>query len=155
MVPIDRDGVLPCAPRQPGMGADCGDRVRVLIIHAAPERVWRQDMNLPAGTTAGEALAGSRFAREFPNYPYDEAVLGIYGQACAFDHCLADGDRLEVYRSLVFDPLESRRRRAEHRKAFMTKPKNRPKRRKAKLAAQERARQAEASGPIEQTRSAD
>ncbi len=144
MVPIDH-GASPRAPGFAEAAPDCGDRVRVLVIYAAPERIWRQDLNVPAGTTAGEALAGSRFAREFPNYPYETVALGIYGQACAPDHCLADGDRLEVYRSLVFDPLESRRRRAEHRKAFMTKPKNRPKRRKAKLAAQERARRAEAS----------
>jgi putative ubiquitin-RnfH superfamily antitoxin RatB of RatAB toxin-antitoxin module len=30
---------------------------------------------------------------------------------------LADGDRVEIYRGLSFDPMESRRRRAEHRRA--------------------------------------
>ena len=59
----------------------------------------------------------------------------MFGQACEFDRVLADQDRVEVYRALVFDPMESRRRRAVHRQAFMTKPKNRPRRRKAKLAA--------------------
>ncbi|MEO6986863.1 MAG: RnfH family protein [Paralcaligenes sp.] len=120
------------------------DQVRVLLIYASPDRIWRQSLCVPTGTTAGMALAYSQFAQEFPNYPLDQVALGIYGQVCLPDRGLVDGDRLEVYRSLVFDPLESRRRRAEHRKACMTKPKNRPKRRKAKLAAQERARQAEA-----------
>ncbi|TAL90802.1 MAG: RnfH family protein [Candidimonas sp.] len=146
MAPINSNASA-CLSGPTGGGLDPGAQVRILIIYASPERVWRQDLSVQAGTTASEALAGSRFAQEFPNYPYDEAALGIFGQLCTPDHCLADGDRLEIYRSLVFDPLESRRRRAEHRKAFMTKPKNRPKRRKAKLAAQERARQAEVSAP--------
>jgi putative ubiquitin-RnfH superfamily antitoxin RatB of RatAB toxin-antitoxin module len=41
----------------------------------------------------------------------------VYGRACAPDHVLQDGDRLEIYRPLDFDPQESRRRRAAHRRA--------------------------------------
>ena len=111
------------------------DAIAVQVVYAGPTTVWQADLRLPAGSTIAQALQSSQFARLFPNYPYDGLKVGIYGQESPLDHVLADGDRVEIYRPLVFDPMESRRRRALHRQAFMIKPKNRPRRRKAKLAA--------------------
>ncbi|MGB3289813.1 MAG: RnfH family protein [Burkholderiaceae bacterium] len=111
------------------------EAIAVQVVYVEPDSVWRADLRLPPGSTVEHALQASHFARVFPNYPYDALRVGVYGREQAPDHVLADGDRVEVYRPLVFDPMESRRRRALHRKAFMTKPKNRPRRRKAKLAA--------------------
>ncbi|UHL64872.1 RnfH family protein [Paralcaligenes sp. KSB-10] len=117
--------------------ADSG-QISIQIVYAEPHRIWQEDLRLPAGTTAAQALELSGFARHFPNFSSDVLAMGVYGEICVPERRLADGDRLEIYRALTFDPLESRRRRAVHRKAFMTKSKNRPKRRKAKLAAQAR-----------------
>ncbi|MFW7341418.1 RnfH family protein [Pollutimonas sp. H1-120] len=111
------------------------DTIAIQVVYAEPDTVWQADLRVPAESTIGQALQASQFARLFPNYPYDELKVGVYGQENPLDHVLADGDRVEIYRPLVFDPMESRRRRALHRQAFMTKPKNRPRRRKAKLAA--------------------
>jgi putative ubiquitin-RnfH superfamily antitoxin RatB of RatAB toxin-antitoxin module len=38
--------------------------------------------------------------------------IGVYGRRCEADTPLCDGDRVEIYRPLNFDPMESRRRRA-------------------------------------------
>lgn len=111
------------------------DTIAVQVVYAGPTTVWQADLRLPAGSTVEQALQASQFARLFPNYPYDELKVGVYGQESPLGNVLADGDRVEIYRPLIFDPMESRRRRALHRKAFMTKPRNRPRRRKAKLAA--------------------
>ncbi len=105
------------------------------VVYAEASAVWSAALQLPAGATAGQAVQASCFAQAFPDYPFDQPRVGIYGQACSLDQVLADGDRVEIYRPLVFDPMESRRRRAEHREAYMIKPRSRPKRRKAKLAA--------------------
>ncbi|RTZ47964.1 RnfH family protein [Candidimonas sp. SYP-B2681] len=109
--------------------------IAVQLIYAQPDSVWQLNLCLPQGTTVASALAGSGFPALFPEYPYDALAVGIYGQVCSLDRELLQGDRLEIYRPLTFDPMESRHRRAMHREAFMTKPKNRPKRRKAKIAA--------------------
>lgn len=111
------------------------DTITVKVIYAQPAAAWTQTVVVQVGASAIAAVQASGFAKEFPNYPYDALAIGIYGQVCAQDRVLAEGDRVEIYRPLSFDAMESRRRRAIHRKAFMTKPKNRPKRRKAKLAA--------------------
>lgn len=44
----------------------------------------------------------------------DKAVA-VYGQYAADDTVLHEGDRLEILDALCFDPMESRRRRAQHK----------------------------------------
>lgn len=117
-------------------GADADAPLNVQIVYAQADTAWLKTLSVPLGTTVGQALSASSFAQEFPGYAAaGSLVVGLYGQVCSTDRVLADGDRIEIYRPLVFDPMESRRRRALHRKAFMIKARNRPKRRKAKLAA--------------------
>jgi len=90
--------------------------VRVRIAFAAPTRIWQQTLDLPAGATAAQALAQSDFAREFPEYADPPLTIAVWGERCDLQRVLQEGDRLELLRPLVFDPLESRRRRAAHRK---------------------------------------
>ena len=42
--------------------------------------------------------------------------MGIYSQAVAADTVLEDHDRVELYRPLLIDPKENRRRRAAKNK---------------------------------------
>ena len=48
----------------------------------------------------------------FPEIDARDCPLGVFGVAVADDHCLQEGDRLEIYRPLENDPLETRRRLA-------------------------------------------
>ncbi|NYT64808.1 RnfH family protein [Alcaligenaceae bacterium] len=109
--------------------------IAVQLIYATPNVIWCRDLHLSAVSTVAQALEQGGFWSDHPELPRHLTTVGVYGQSCEPDHVLQDGDRVEVYRPLVFDPMESRRRRAIHRQAFMTKPPNRPKRRKARLAA--------------------
>lgn len=91
--------------------------MQVTIAFAAPSGLWRQQLQVPADTTVGEALSLSAFAREFPEFTDHLPVLGVYGERCEPSRVLHEADRVELYRPLVFDPQESRRRRAVHRKS--------------------------------------
>lgn len=90
--------------------------MHIEIVFAGATEVWRQSLELPEGTVVSEALAASDFARYFPEYADPAPALGIYGERCAPERVLVHNDRIEIYRPLVFDPLESRRRRAQHKK---------------------------------------
>ncbi|WP_144641412.1 RnfH family protein [Bordetella genomosp. 13] len=94
-----------------------GGPLRVQVCHAAAAGAWLRDLAMPAGATAADALAASGFAQAFPDVDPWRHGVGIYGRACHPGAALADGDRLEIYRELTFDPKESRRRRVEHRRA--------------------------------------
>jgi putative ubiquitin-RnfH superfamily antitoxin RatB of RatAB toxin-antitoxin module len=51
-----------------------------------------------------DALAASGLAGD---------AFGIFGKRVGLNQPLADGDRVEIYRPLVVDPKEARRRRAQ------------------------------------------
>jgi putative ubiquitin-RnfH superfamily antitoxin RatB of RatAB toxin-antitoxin module len=96
--------------------------VRVHIAFAAPTRLWRRTLDVPEGTTVGQALALSGFAEEFPEFTDHPPAMGVYGERCDARRVLREDDRVELYRPLVFDPLESRRRRAAHRQDAGRRP---------------------------------
>jgi hypothetical protein len=93
------------------------DWLRVTVCYALPGQVWVKQLRLPKPATVAQALHESGFAQAFPNVDPWRQGIGIFGQLRAADDALADGDRVEIYRPLTFDPKESRCRRAEHRRA--------------------------------------
>lgn len=92
------------------------DHIDVLIVYAASANtVWQKRMVLPSGTEVGGAIQASGFMHEFANVDWQANGVGIFGKRVDAEHSLADGDRIEIYRALTFDPKESRRRRAVHK----------------------------------------
>lgn len=90
-------------------------RLSVTVCYAEPERVWTWAVTLAAGSTLADAIAASGYATAFPGRDPYACGVGIYGIQRPSGHPLEDGDRVEIYRPLVFDPKESRRRRAAHK----------------------------------------
>lgn len=84
--------------------------LRVEVAYALPTQQWLLTVELGAGATAMDALVASGLLTQAGlQLPVE---LGVFGRRCAADTPLNDGDRVEVYRPLSFDPMESRRRRA-------------------------------------------
>ena len=83
--------------------------VRVEVVYASGRKADVVVVRLPAGATVRDALVASGFS-------VDGSAVGIFGRRVAVDAPVADGDRVEIYRPLVNDPKEARRRRARSRK---------------------------------------
>ncbi|AZY52489.1 RnfH family protein [Bordetella avium] len=92
------------------------NELRVTVCFARQDEAWLRELLLPVGATVADALAASGFAQLFPGIDVWQAGVGIYGQRREAHTLLADGDRVEIYRALTFDPKESRRRRVAHRR---------------------------------------
>ena len=86
--------------------------IRIEVAYATPERQVLMELDVPAGCTVAEAIELSGIRQEFPGMVVDPDAVGIFSRKVAFDHCLAEGDRVEIYRPLIADPKESRRKRA-------------------------------------------
>jgi putative ubiquitin-RnfH superfamily antitoxin RatB of RatAB toxin-antitoxin module len=69
-------------------------------------------------TTAREAVERSGIQERFPEIDLDRNKIGVFGKVVPFDQILCQGDRVEIYRPLVADPKEARRRRAAEGKAM-------------------------------------
>jgi putative ubiquitin-RnfH superfamily antitoxin RatB of RatAB toxin-antitoxin module len=79
------------------------------------------ELDLPEDATVADALEAARTALRAQgdaSRSVAEAVewrtggTGIFGEICARDRRLQDGDRVELYRSLIVDPKAARRARA-------------------------------------------
>jgi putative ubiquitin-RnfH superfamily antitoxin RatB of RatAB toxin-antitoxin module len=88
------------------------DRIRVGVVYADPQRQIEKCVDMPADSTAGEAIAASGIVDSLPS-GFTATAIGIYGRIVEQSHRVRDGDRIELYRPLVVDPKEARRRRAQ------------------------------------------
>ncbi len=87
--------------------------ITVEIVHVdATSRIEQRFIELPAGSTVIEAIAGCGIMDSLPRAAVDPDRLGIFGHKVAPDQCVRDGDRVEIYRPLTLDPMEARRRRS-------------------------------------------
>ncbi len=89
--------------------------IQVTVVFALPDRATQIPLRLPAGATVADALERSGLAARHPEVDLAAARVGIFGKLTDRKAILADGDRVEVYRALVTDPKERRRRRATAR----------------------------------------
>lgn len=96
------------------MGNDLGAvPLTVVVCFADMSGIWQRELQVPAGTTLSQAVEASGFHAAYPQL--EDMGIGVFGKAMPQDHVLQDFDRIEIYRPLRFDPMDSRRRRAEHR----------------------------------------
>ena len=86
--------------------------IAVEVAYALPDRAWRVPLRLPAGATVADALAAADLPAKVPGLVVDEDCLAIFGRAVTPGDALRDGDRVEVLRPLLVDPMQARRRRA-------------------------------------------
>lgn len=91
----------------------------VEVAYALPQRQKIIAVSVTPGTTALEAVKLSGIEQEFPEIDIATAKMGIFGQALGTKglgkpdkHELKAGDRVEIYRPLISDPKEARKRRA-------------------------------------------
>jgi len=86
---------------------------RVEVVFALPDRQRVVQLPLRDGMTALEAVQAAGLEREFPELVGRRLELGIYGRRVEATQVLRNGDRVEIYRPLKFDPREARRKAAQ------------------------------------------
>jgi putative ubiquitin-RnfH superfamily antitoxin RatB of RatAB toxin-antitoxin module len=88
------------------------DELQVWVGYATPRDEFLQPMRVAPGATIGQAIEGSGVLARFPEINLVTQPVGIYGKKKALDTVLRECDRIEIYRPLVADPKDSRRKRA-------------------------------------------
>lgn len=84
----------------------------VEVVYALPERQLLVAVTLCAGATVSEAVERAGLPMLHPNIGAANGNVGIFGKRVPLDTVLQNGDRVEIYRPLIADPKEARRRRA-------------------------------------------
>jgi uncharacterized protein len=86
--------------------------LRIEVVYALPAGEDAVALRLPPGATAADAVRASGMLERHPGIDLKRQKIGIYGRVVAAGTLLSDGDRVEVYRPLILEPKEARRRRA-------------------------------------------
>jgi len=92
------------------------ESINVEVAYALPEKQIIRAVNVDKGTTIGAAIVQSGIMQDFPELELEEAKVGIFGKMATMVTVLEDGERVEIYRPLIADPKEVRRKRAEQGK---------------------------------------
>jgi putative ubiquitin-RnfH superfamily antitoxin RatB of RatAB toxin-antitoxin module len=89
----------------------------VIVAWAVPQHALLRPVQVPPGTTIAQAIAASGILQDVPEIDLALYPVGIYGKKKPLETILRPLDRIEIYRPLLADPKESRRRRAAHKSA--------------------------------------
>ena len=97
------------------------EQISVEVIYALRERQDVVRLKVPEGATAQDAIDASGLLQKYPEIDLSGAnKVGIYAKLAPLSSVVRERDRIEIYRPLIADPKEVRRKRAKEGKA-MTK----------------------------------
>jgi len=89
--------------------------ITVDVVYAGADQQILRRIELAEGSTVWQAINASRIAEVLPRGAVDPDRLGIFSRKVAAQAIVQSGDRIEIYRPLVLDPMEARRKRARQR----------------------------------------
>ena len=90
------------------------DMIKVEVAFALPERQMIIPLQVKKGTTMFDAAVQSGIAGKFDGLDLESCPMGIFGKAerKPKERLLEEGERVEIYRALIADPKEVRKKRA-------------------------------------------
>lgn len=91
--------------------------IHVQVCHATDSGVFLRDLAVEQGTTIEQAIVLSGVLEAIAGIDLAVQPVGLYGKKRPLETVLRERDRIEIYRPLVADPKESRRRRADKKAA--------------------------------------
>lgn len=91
-------------------------KIRVAVVYALPEEQTIVELELRQGATVADALTASRLEEILPGNSFAGFRIGVWGASVLPHTELRDRDRVEIYRELVADPKQARRRRARQQR---------------------------------------
>ena len=94
------------------------EMMQVEVAYAREEEQMILEVSVPTDCTAQQALEMSGITQHFPEIDLASAKVGIFGKLARPDARLAPGDRVEIYRQLIADPKEARKKRAAEGKVM-------------------------------------
>ncbi len=97
---------------------DSADRIDVEVAYATPAKQVILKLAVVPGTRLEQAIRLSGIQQQFPEIDLKLNKVGIFGRLGKLTDVLQAGDRVEIYRPLIADPKEVRKKRAAEGKAM-------------------------------------
>ncbi|EHZ6873399.1 RnfH family protein [Providencia hangzhouensis] len=95
--------------------------LNIEVTYALPEKQFLLSVKVKEGATIEEAILASGILALRDDIDLKKNKIGIYSRPAKLTDLVQDGDRVEIYRPLIADPKELRRKRAEKSKEVKNK----------------------------------
>lgn len=92
------------------------EQITIEVAYALPHKQTLLQLDVAPETTVEAAIALSGILSSYPEISLDKNKVGIWSKNVKLHQTLKHGDRIEIYRPLIADPKEVRKRRAEKAK---------------------------------------
>ncbi|CAG9414757.1 MULTISPECIES: RnfH family protein [Providencia] len=90
--------------------------INIEVTYALPEKQFLLSVKVAEGTTIEDAIIASGILALRSDIDLKKNKVGIYSRPAKLGDVVQEGDRIEIYRPLIADPKELRRKRAEKSK---------------------------------------
>lgn len=98
--------------------------ISINLVYATADKQQIVPLSIAPGTQARTVVMNAVKESQVILYGDNENAhtvpIGVYGQQVADDYILEEGDRLEIYRPLMQDPKERRRKEANRKSGNKT-----------------------------------
>lgn len=88
------------------------EKIVVEVVYAYPERYFLKKLTLENPITIQNAIVQSGILEKYTEIDLRQNKVGIFSRLAKLTDMVENGDRIEIYRPLVADPKEIRRKRA-------------------------------------------
>lgn len=99
-------------------GNNNSKKITVEVVYALPEEQTLLAFEVDESATAGEVINQSGILLQYPEIDLTKNKIGLFSKLIKLDQRLREKDRIEIYRALIADPKEVRKKRAAEGKAL-------------------------------------
>lgn len=92
------------------------EQITVEVAYALPQRQSLLTVSVNRHSTVQQVIEQSGILQQYDDIDLEQQKVGIWSRPVKLDEVVKAGDRIEIYRPLIADPKDLRRRRAEKAK---------------------------------------
>lgn len=89
------------------------NNINVELVYGLPHEQTLLSLEVPKESTVEQVIINSKIHQTYSEIDLTINKVGIWNRTCKLQDTVKDGDRIEIYRPLIADPKEVRKRRAE------------------------------------------
>lgn len=91
-------------------------KLNIEVAYATPAQQRIIALQVDVGCTVEFAIQCSGILKLFPEIDLTKQKVGIFSKQTKLTDLVQEGDRIEIYRPLIIDPKEARRKREKAKK---------------------------------------
>lgn len=96
---------------------DSKDYLDIEVVYGLPNQQTLLALHVDIGSTVEQVILASNILTTYPEIDLSVNKVGIWNRLAKLTDVVQDLDRIEIYRPLIADPKEVRKRRAEKAKS--------------------------------------